>query len=55
MTKMMTPPPLARVVSGERMPDWECVRPNRRAENSGIWIEEDELKLDSWMEIRSAG
>ena len=43
---MMTPP-LACVVSGERMPDREWVRSERRAENPGIRKEEDELRLDS--------
>ena len=45
-TKMMTPP-LACVVSGERMPDWEWVRSDCR--------EEDELRLDIWLQIRSTG
>ena len=53
-TKMMTPP-LACVVSGERMPDREWVQSERRAENPGIRKEEDELRLDSWMQIRSTG
>ena len=51
---MMTPP-LACVVSGERMPDREWVQSERRAENPGIRKEEDELRLDSWMQIRSTG
>ena len=54
MTKVTTPP-LACVVSEERMPDQEWVRSERRAENSGIRKEEDELRLDSWMQIRSTG
>ena len=49
---MMTPP-LACVVSEERMPDREWVRSERRAENPGIRKEEDELRLDSWIQIRS--
>ena len=51
----MTTPPLAYVSSGERMPDREWVRSERRAENPGIWKEEDELRLDSWMQIKSTG
>ena len=35
LTKMMTPP-LACVVSKEKMPEWEWVRSDRRAENPGI-------------------
>ena len=37
------------------MPDWEWVQSERIAENPGIWKEEDELRLDSWMQIRSTG
>ena len=33
--------------SGERMPDREWVRSECRAENPGIWKEEEELRLDS--------
>ena len=51
----MTTPPLACVSLGERMPDWEWVRSERRAENPGIRKEEDELRLDSWIQIRSTG
>ena len=54
LTKMTTPP-LACVVSEERMPDREWVQTERIAENPGIWKEEDELRLDSWMQIRSTG
>ena len=43
---------LACVASGERMPDWEWVQSEHRAENPGIRKEEDELRLDSWMQIR---
>ena len=43
----MTLSPLACVVSEERMPDWEWVRSERRAENPGIRKEEEELRLDS--------
>ena len=52
LTKMITPP-LACVASGERIPDREWVQLERRAENPGIWKEEDELRLDSWIQIRS--
>ena len=48
-------PLLACVVSGVRMPDREWVRSERRAENPGIRREEDELRLDSWMQKRSTG
>ena len=54
LTKVTTPP-LAWVASGERMPDREWVRSECRAENHGIWIEEDELRLDFWIQIRSTG
>ena len=37
------------------MPDREWMRSERRAENPGIWKEEDELRLDSWMQITSTG
>ena len=46
LLEMMTPS-LACVASGGRMPDREWVRSERRAENSGIWKEENELRLDS--------
>ena len=54
LTKMMTPP-LACVATGEKMPDREWVRSERKAENPGIRKEEDELRLDSWIQIRSTG
>ena len=54
LTKMTTPP-LACVVSEERMRDREWVRTERIAENPGIRKEEEELRLDSWMQIRSTG
>ena len=54
LTKMITPT-LACVASGERMPDREWVRSECRAENPGIWKEEEELRLDSWIQIRSTG
>ena len=54
LTKMTTPP-LAYVASGEQMPDREWVRSERRAENPGIRKEEEELRLDSWMQIMSTG
>ena len=49
---MMTRP-LACVASEEKMPDREWVQSERRAENPGIRKELDELRLDSWMQIRS--
>ena len=54
LTKMTTPL-LASVASRERRPDQEWVRSEHRAENPEIWKEEDELRLDSWMQIRSTG
>ena len=51
----MRTPPLACLASGGRMPDREWVRSQRRAENAGIRKEEDELRLDSWIQIRSTG
>ena len=54
LTKMMTLP-LACMVSRGRMRDREWVRSELRAENPGIRKEEDELRLDSWMQIRSTG
>ena len=51
----MTMPPLACMSSRDRMPDREWVRSERRAENPGIRNEEDELRLDSWMQIRTTG
>ena len=53
--KKMTTPPLGCVASGERMPDREWVQSERRAENPRIRKEEDEIRLDSWMQIRSTG
>ena len=53
LTKMMILS-LACVVSGERMPDREWVQSNGRTENSGM-RKEDELRLDSWIQIRSTG
>ena len=54
LSKMVTSP-LACVVSRERMPDREWVRSERRAENPRIRKEEDELRLNTWMQIRSTG
>ena len=54
LMKIMTPP-LAFVASRERMPDQEWVRSERKAENPRTWKEEDELRLDFWMQIRSTG
>ena len=34
------------------MPDREWVQSERRAENPGIRKEEDELRLDYWIQIR---
>ena len=46
---------LACAVSEERMPDREWAQSERWADNPGIRKEEDELRLDSWMQIRSTG
>ena len=54
MMKVMTPPVVC-VASGERMPDREWVQSERRTDNPGFRKEEDELKLDSWIQIRSTG
>ena len=51
---MMTPP-IACVASGKKMPDREWVQSDRRTENPGIRKEEDELKLDYWIQIWSTG
>ena len=51
----MTTPPLACVASREIMPDRELVRSERRVENPAIRKEEDEFRLDSWIQIRSTG
>ena len=51
---MMTPPP-ASVTLVEKIPDRERMSSNRRAENPGVRKEEDKLRLDSWIEIRSTG
>ena len=54
VTKMMTLP-LACVASGKRIPYREWVRSNCRTENRGIQKEEDELRLDSWIQKQSTG
>ena len=51
---MMTPP-LAFVTSVEKIPDREWLQSDRRAENPGIRKEEEKLRLDSWIQIRSTG
>ena len=45
--------PVACVASGERLPDREWVQSDRRADNPVIWKEENELRLHSWIQIRS--
>ena len=52
LTKMMTPP-LTCVAFGERMPDWNWARSERRAGDSGIRKEKEQLRLNSWIQIRS--
>ena len=54
LTQIMTLP-LACIALRERMPNQECVQSERRGENPEIRKEEDELRLDSWMQIRSTG
>ena len=51
-TKMMAPP-LPCVASRERMPDRKWVQSDCRAENPEIRKEDDELRLESWIQIRS--
>ena len=51
LTKMMTPP-IACVTLGEKMPDREWVQSDRRAEKPGTQKGENELRLDSWIQIR---
>ena len=55
LTKMTTTPPLACVASRERMPDREWARSERKVENPEIRKEEEELRLDSLMQIWSTG
>ena len=54
VTIMMTPP-LGSVTSVEKIPDRELVPSDRIAENPGIRKEEDKLRLDLWIQIRSMG
>ena len=35
-----------------KIPDWEWVPSDRRAENPGIRKEKDKFRLDSWIQIR---
>ena len=51
LTKMMTPL-LACVTSAEKIQDQKWVRSHCRAENLGIWKEEDKLRLQSWIQTR---
>ena len=44
---------LVSVTSVNKIPDREWLRSDHRAENPGIWKKEDELRLDSWIQIRS--
>ena len=46
LTKMMTPP-LASVISIEKISDQEWLLSDRKAENPGIQKEEDKSRLDS--------
>ena len=43
---------LVSVPSVEKIPDQEWLQSDRRAENPGIWKEEDKLRFDSWIQIR---
>ena len=52
LTKMMTPP-LAWVTSVEKISERKWLQSDRKAENPEIRKEEDELRLDSWIQIRS--
>ena len=48
-------PLLASVTSVEKIPDRKWVPSDSRAENPGMRKEEDKLRLDSWIQIRSTG
>ena len=48
-------PSLASVTSVDKIPDREWVPSDYRAEIPGIRKEEDKLRLDSWIQIRSTG
>ena len=39
----------------EKMPHREWEQSDRRAENLGIRKEKDELRIDSWIHVRSTG
>ena len=54
LTKMMTAL-LSFVSSGERMPDREWVRSDRREESRGIRKEGDKLRFCFWLQTRSTG
>ena len=43
------PPLLACVTLVEKVPDWEWVPSDRRAENPGIREQEDDLRLNFWI------
>ena len=48
-------PPLTFVTSVEKIPDREWLQSDSRAENPGIRKEEDKVKSDSLIQIRSTG
>ena len=37
----------------KKMPDWGCVQLDRKAEYPEFHKKEEELRLDSWMQIKS--
>ena len=53
LTKMMRPT-LASMISVKKIPDWEWVPSDRRAESPGTRKEEDKFRLDSWIQIRES-
>ena len=55
LTKMTTPPLACMVHQRKAWSRPGAGPPERRAENPGIQKEEDELRLDSWTQIRSTG
>ena len=52
--KMITPL-LGGLASGERMPDREWLPSDRRTENPGIRKEQEELRIDSWIQVNGIG
>ena len=51
----MMMPPLASVTSVEKIPDRKWLQSDCKAETPGIRKKEVELRLNSWIQIRSTG